>query len=232
MLPGGRLKKRVRPRSTTPRPLKRLSLTDVPKPWRPSLFSTPGGGWPQELNLHLRYVGTSGQQSIPSGTAIQRVWRTNSMYDVDFTGVGLYPEGFVSFSAIYSKYYVKKAVVWAQFMITSAANTSTMAHCICYPDLLSATAGTYATSQMKNPAHTKDIHQMDTWVTPKFTIYPHLQAGLNWRDDVLCAGVGSNPSTQTFLHTDMWVDPATSAECVVTFYGEFDVTMFAQTVVS
>jgi len=231
-MPPKKITKRTRSVSAA-RSFKRTrTLDDAPRPWRPALWSTPGGGFPQELNLHLRYVGTSGQQSIPSGTAIQRVWRTNSMYDVDFTGVGLYPEGFVSFSAIYSKYYVKKAVVWAQFMITSAANTSTMGHCVVYPDLLSATAGTYSISQLKNPAHNKDIHQMDTWVSPKFTLYPHVQAGLNWRDDVLCAGVGANPTVQTYLHTDIWVDPATSAECNVTFYGEFDVTLFAQTLVT
>jgi len=154
------------------------------------------------------------------------------MYDVDGTGVGLYPEGFSSFSAIYSKYYVKKAVVWAQFTSVTSSTSSALIHCIAYPDLLSATAGTYATSMLKNPAHCKDIRQNDTWVTPKFTIYPHLQAGLNWRDDVLCAGIGANPSVTTYLHTDMWCDPAQSSEYCITFYGEFDVTMFAQTVIS
>lgn len=72
---------------------------------------------PDQVMVNLRYADA---KSYSGATAIDQVFRANSMYDPDLTGVGNQPRGFDQWSAFYARYMVVECGIHVQVSHNSA----------------------------------------------------------------------------------------------------------------
>jgi hypothetical protein len=75
-----------------------------------SILKYPGLLWPDRFETKMRYQVTF-QLTGASGATVTRIFRLNSLYDPDYTGVGVTAYGLSQLSALYSKYLVTRTHV-------------------------------------------------------------------------------------------------------------------------
>lgn len=193
---------------------------------RPAVFSMPKAGFPDEINTVLTYNYTTGQQSLIAGGSYQNVWRTNSVYDPDYTGIGTQPQGYDQFAAIYGMYYVRKCVVSVRVVNASPTTGASSQVAAIWPDCYTSTAATKLQAIAKTPGQWFTLPSTCVKQFKRFVIYPHQELGLNKRDDVIVSGVATNPAVQTYFHTEVWGDPAESSSYNMDISLEYHVTFF------
>lgn len=78
----------------------------------------PGVTWPSMLKCKLQYVDYVG---LTSGITLSyQMYRGNSLFDPDFTGIGHQPRGFDQLATLYERYYVGASKI----VIRTIVNTS------------------------------------------------------------------------------------------------------------
>lgn len=75
----------------------------------------PGIGFPQKLSVRMKYGDSFTIGTITAGTAWYNVFRTNSIFDPDVTGIGHQPRYHDQLAALYAFYYVKKTSIKVTF---------------------------------------------------------------------------------------------------------------------
>ncbi len=116
----GRSRKRSRRRGPSrPYALQKHRRTAVPR-LRSVMF--PGarrGGVPDQLWTTLRYVANP--ELTPAGLSVGNIFRVNSVYDPDQTGIGGQPRYYDQLSAMYNRYTVTSARVVCRASTQSGA---------------------------------------------------------------------------------------------------------------
>lgn len=199
------------------------ALQDRPVPWRPSLWSIPKAGIPNET--HSRMMFNYNTQSFINTTASsQLVFQSNSLYSPLYGGGGSnQPQFFDQFKTIYAQYYVKKATIYVRCF-----NSSTNAQIVCavYSDNYSSTASTAAKAINKNPGVWRTVNSLEDPKTLRMVTIPHLQTGMPWRDENLISTVTTNPALGTYFHVELYNDTANTCNYTLDVRIVFDVVMF------
>lgn len=81
-----------------------------------TLIKNPSnGGFPKSMFTRLKYVWNGSLNPGVAGANSTQLFRCNSMYDPDYTGVGNQPRGFDQWMDIYNHYYVKRSKIIVTF---------------------------------------------------------------------------------------------------------------------
>lgn len=75
----------------------------------------PGIGFSQKLQVKLKYGDSVNMGTIVSGGSYYHLFRTNSIFDPDFTGIGHQPRYHDQLEALYAFYYVTKTDIKVTF---------------------------------------------------------------------------------------------------------------------
>lgn len=106
------------------------------------------GGFPDKKYVTLRYAQ---QINItPSAAGANHLFRINSLYDTDYTGVGHQPLGFDQWATIYDKYVVRRARIKVT-EVTDSTGSNTP--CYTFIGIRHKTTGTPTSEEeaMENP---------------------------------------------------------------------------------
>jgi len=87
------------------------------------LYSKPLAGLPYKGTFRFRYAQEFTLNPAAAGIAVQ-VFRANSLFDPDFTGVGHQPNGFDQMMAYYSHFTVISSKLTFKFVSASANNVT------------------------------------------------------------------------------------------------------------
>lgn len=115
-------------------------------------LSVPGGAGtaavPIALRTKLRYFAIGTLTAGGANTYVETVFRSNSLYDPDFTGVGVQPAGFAALATLYLKYRVLGATVNLTLVNDSGGSTSVVmsqkAYSATYANIVAACTQGYA----------------------------------------------------------------------------------------
>lgn len=129
------------------------------------------------------------------------VFRANSIFDPNFTGIGHQPYGHDQYAAIYKYYRVKKAVITVSSASTGANNVLGVTHratstVISDDEHIREMKGTRFTALCNDPA------------SRKVQMVSSLKESMNPSDQT--AQFGTNPTDQTYFH--VWTAPQGAAE--------------------
>ncbi len=179
-------------------------------------------GFPDQLIGKLRYHDA--EPLTISGGAIQKyVYRWNSMFDPDFTGVGHQPLFRDTFAAIYDHYAVISAVAKVKFINTAAvpfyvgavieddSTSSTLLDTLCeqthgWHTLLPPVTGSLSSVTVTIPWSCKKILNIDPYT-----------------DELYKTSVGSNPTEESYL--SVWALSNDGSATTVYFDVEFVYTV-------
>ncbi len=148
----------------------------------------------------LRYV-TNGQIDLSALNYGEKVFRANSLFDPDFSGVGSQPLGFDQWAAFYGRYRVLRM----RYKCTFAAPSSRLeAACTCLPNLNSATDSVFGDAIAEPYAKVKVY-------SPNGGFMPILSGEVDIRkilgvsvaqfgEENFSASISSNPASVVWFH--------------------------------
>lgn len=96
-------------------------LRNVVQQLPPSIRSLNGRGigFPHKLRLRMKYGQSFTFGSIVAGTPEYNLFRMNSIFDPDLTGIGHQPRYYDQIAELFNYYYVEKATIKATFHSTT-----------------------------------------------------------------------------------------------------------------
>lgn len=201
-------KRKYRPYSKKKRRYKRFGQENVVvSPYMPrSIGGSVQYGFPDSLNFRLRYSEVFTLTSTAQAVAKQ-VFRANSLFDVDFTGVGHQPMYFDQISPLYSNYVVLGSKIKVLYSAIVNATTTTQPSGPFEIGLLgdpngttSSTASTLAETSGCKSTFLNLAQGGNNVKMLSATYSPTRDLGLSADDDTTGAAVGTNP-TQTWYWT-------------------------------
>lgn len=193
------------------------------KGWRVTRFRAPLGNFPNTKTVALRYVENITLDGGSGSTAVN-VFRVNSIYDPNYTGVGHQPMFRDNYAAIYEDYRVNYSTITMVALGTHVVNTTTA----------ETTAGTtvganqfYASAEracrmfiIRDKSATDYNADLDTLIEegntnmvwrfcpqntsaymPKLRMgcWPHRLLGLTKKDDTLRSVVSGSPAGEAYF---------------------------------
>lgn len=125
---------RRRPRAKRPmvRRTRRVAVRKAP------MYRRPTSGFPQMKIVSLKYCSQHMLPSVPLSVTGSHQFRTNSIYDPDYTSSGHQPYGFDQWSAVYGRYEVLASTCTVRF-VTSQGFQNALCSVIVTNDLDSST---------------------------------------------------------------------------------------------
>lgn len=148
-----------------------------------------------------------------AGSATANVFRFNSVYDPDFTGVGSTAAGYGQLSALYGRYRVLSARVTAEFVNTS---TTTPLTCFMVVNPVTTVGVNIVSILQQRHVWSKSIATSTGNATVKHELSGPVGAfygvpATQVRDEDDFAGlIGANPNNGVFCHIGAYADGATA----------------------
>jgi len=205
---------RTTTRSTSSRSIASARSTGVKRTWpmRQGWNNKLADPFPARQFAILRYsqnITLDASQALPASY----VFRANSIFDPDYSGIGHQPYGHDTYQRIYQNYRVKKAVITVSSSSTGANNILGVTHratpnVITQNENIREVKGTRFTALCNDPA------------SNKIQTSSQLNDAISYDDQ--SAKFGSNPVDQSYFH--VWTasngaaDPTTLAICVDIVY--------------
>lgn len=216
-------------------PKSRRLVSDASKSvGRMTMVRNPDYGFPDKLRTRLRYADTIAL----NGSAVNNVFRMNSLYDPDLTNVGHQPCWYDQLcnsvgSAPYYKYRVLGSKIKVTFTTSSAPSLAAANVCptLVFIDGSNVASLTYgsATGVMENSgskyAILQDKSGGNNSKTLTLTYSPQKDLGLSAGDDTIGAAYNANPSAVYYAHVGK-IDQGASASNTqiyveIEYYVEF-----------
>lgn len=171
-------------------------------------------GFPQQLVSKLRYCDTM-NMSPSSGSLVKQVFRLNSVFDPDLSGVGHQPLYRDTFAAIYDQY----AVISTRITVTIVNTGSVPIHCGCVVEDDSTSSTSYTTLMEQSTGQHKLIPAQAGSLSSHTFVYDwdckrHL--GIDpFASETYKTAVGSNPTEESdYL---VWLQPVDLASSFTTY---------------
>jgi len=186
----------------------------------------PGFGFPDQLRCVLKYK-ENGISFTGSLTPAAQVYRLNSLFDPNLTGVGHQPNNFNQLTAMYSQYVVTAARLTAQVMNEGTVEADCV---ICYTDV---NTSTQTVENLAESRWSKNIcaGQVNSGTsvktfTPGVVLIPMLMGERDLNTDPnTYANVGANPADPAYAIFKLAsADGVTNTKVIVNFQMEFDCT--------
>lgn len=162
----------------------------------------PVNGFPEVLRTTLRYQDVYSLQSA-TGSADQRIFRLNSLYDPDYSGGGHQPLYFDQLAAIYSSYRVRYSKLHVSFLpLTDDTDITTAG-----PYQVGVSANSSVTFSTALPTVGEQNNSQSALlardkaalpVNFTMTYSPKRDMGINVMDDTVSAAVNANPSSSYY----------------------------------
>lgn len=236
---GKRFRRSVKARSPWTTRLVRSSASVSDSNFRSVIprIRSPDFGYPDKLVTSLRYVDTFNLTGA-AGAIGANVFRMNSLFDPDFTGLGHQPYFYdqlcgATGNAPYNKYRVIGSKMTVRFAISNAPS---LAAANVGPVVVGITTNTsgglYASSvsalmESTNTPYTilEDKSGGNNVKTLSVTFVPSRDLGMDVGDDTLAAGYSGNPSS-TFYGIPWKVDTTGNATVIAFVEIDFRVEFF------
>jgi len=171
-------------------------------------------GFPQQLVAKLRYCDTM-TLSPSSGSLVKQVFRLNSVFDPDLSGVGHQPLYRDTFAAIYDQY----AVISTRIVVTIVNTGSVPIHCGCLVEDDSTSSTSYTTLMEQSTGQHKLVPaQAGSLSSHTFTYDWDCKRHLGidpFASETYKTAVGSNPTEESdFL---VWLQPVDLASSMTNY---------------
>lgn len=191
-------------------------------------------GFPRSIITKLRYVETPQTYTSVAGAVQTNIWRANSLFDPDQTGVGHQPLYFDQYAALYTKY----RVLGARIKVTASAfndTTDTGLSSVGGPWVVGI-GGSSVTTTFGSSIRNRMEQNNSEWkllnartgadgVVTVFNVYEPLKdLGIPAGDDTVSAAVTTSPSQPWYWH--VWVGSLdTSYTTEIAVITEIDYTV-------
>lgn len=154
-------------------------------------------GFPNSIITKLRYASLVTLNSTTITPLVKHLFRCNSCFDPDHTGVGHQPMYYDSYTAIYDQYVVIGSKITVDFMCTSTAQNALIG--IAVEDDSAAATNIDTMLEMNNSISTTLGPLGTDQVTLVSTFEPQEMFGVDAKSDGSSqTAVGSNPSEEAF----------------------------------
>jgi len=218
------MKRRSKKQSNEPKEIKVFRGTISKKPFGElGIARFPGVGFPDQLRCTLRY-SDAGSQFTAAVTPAAQVFRANSLFDPDLTGVGSQPEYFDQLSAVYSQYCVQGCHIKCEIFNTGTTSNVCV---LLYSDVNVATQAVENLTEHRYAKHTI-VSAKGGMDHALLELPPILNSTLQGEkylnsDANNYQGVGINPVDPTFaIFKTTAMDNVTNSNIYVNFYIEYD----------
>lgn len=192
-------------------------------------------GFPNKIITKIRYAFNISTNPLTNGSIVDQVFRMNSIFDPDFTGIGHQPLWHDTYSSIYETYRVLGSELEVTFAPSVYSYNGTFG-----PFVVGVTGNRVSTSalgysnvdQLMESADTDwEVMGLDAARTLRLTYSPASKLGTAATEDTVGASVGSNPPNTYFGH--LWcvqlngnASPATTGEVSLIGYVDYTVEFF------
>lgn len=159
---------------------------------------SPGKQWgfPNSIITKLRYGSLIQLNSTTAAPLAKHQYRTNSLYDPDYTGVGHQPMYFDTYSAIYDQYVVIGSKITCEFFSNSTVQNALIG--IATDDDITVSNNVDALMEMNNSISTTLGPLGAEHVTLVSTFEPQEMFGVDAKSDGSSqTPVGSNPAEES-----------------------------------
>lgn len=182
-------------------------------------------GVPTKRNVKLKY-GALINKNDALAAVVHQIFRANSLFDPDFTGIGHQPMGFDQWSALYSRYRVNAAkieVTWVQ------SNTTEDAHFFAGIELAGTTTPRSDPEQIIESSQSVYAGLGNTSAgsaTKTITMYVDLKKAFGVKDlsdHNYSATTGNNPTNQLYFQCSTF---ALSGASILEFFMITEITYY------
>lgn len=190
--------------------------------------------FPVALRSKLLYSTFGTLVAGGSNAWTETVFRTNSVYDPDYTLTGASPSGFGALATLYNRY----RVITARWAVTFINDTgATVAACVTETDSTTTFANIISASQQgfsKLATLSDQSGGRNQW-TWRRNVQPWRVLGVTkeryLNDDGFAAAVSTNPALGSYLHVGVQSVTST-AQVQLTVHVEFDVVFFDRVLIA
>jgi len=183
-------------------------------------------GFPGSLTSILKYSDTLNVSSGSGVNANGNVWRLNSVFDPDWSGIGHQPLYFDQFAAVYDNYVVLASKITATF---SPASDGAAPFVV---GITSGNSSSFSTSVYTLQEQNKSVGTMlgdkdGTSIRTVSTTYtPRQCIGVSENDDTVQAGVTSSPAKPWYAYTWVQDRSGNSSSITINVLIEYKVRFF------
>lgn len=183
-------------------------------------------GFPTKIITILKYVDILGVTSTTGGINTT-VFRTNSVFDPDFTNVGHQPMYFDNYAALYQSYRVLGSRITAQISGANLATTQGPWAFGINGSVQSSSLGTSTRNRMEqNDAVSTIYNGQQGPATLSYSYSPEIKLGRPAGDDTVGAFVTANPSQTHFAHVWFADLNGTTSQAILKVWIEYTVEFY------
>ena len=192
-MPGNNNKKRGGRRR--PRKQRKTGMVTIP--------SSPGvAALPTAMRTKLRYFFVTSNGTGGANQYAEYTFRSNSLYDPDYTGVGVQPAGFAALATLYSRYRVVGATVKFTAVNDAGGSTTVIFYQkdspTTYSSIIAAcTQGFSKRAILSDQSGGKNQHTFNVRIKPWEVL--GISKSRYMIDDQFASAVGGSPAIQTYF---------------------------------